>query len=106
MISVLSCGLINSFIGPFIENFHSQRPSPRLAADVLQLLLWAPAGWLLPSNRLSRSQVTWWLITMATDARLSNQTTGSDLKRCFMEDISSRRLMNAFGFMGVTVLDC
>ncbi|XP_052821376.1 serine/threonine-protein kinase Pink1, mitochondrial-like [Mya arenaria] len=82
----------------------AKRPTARQAADVIQLMLWAPSDWLLPGNQLCRSNVMWWLVGMATEAHLSNRSTLNDLKRSFLENIDTTRLKNAFSFFEVDLL--
>ena len=85
--------------------FVLQRPTPRLAADVAHLLLWAPPHRLLPGNQWSVTQVKWWVITMATEVHFAKSSTMQALKKCFLESFNMNRLVGAFELLGVRIVD-
>ena len=56
-----------------------QRLAPDVAANVMQIFLWAPSIWLNPSERLpSSDEVIDWLFCMTTKVLCENIFGGSD----------------------------
>ncbi|XP_060584840.1 serine/threonine-protein kinase Pink1, mitochondrial-like isoform X2 [Ruditapes philippinarum] len=95
--------VVKQLVSLMLDRKASQRPTARFAADVLHVFLWSPSDWLSPSNTLSRSQVNWWLISMATEVLLGAKSAERDLKRSFLENINMNRLSDVFYFLGAKI---
>lgn len=72
--------LIPPIVRKLIENILKRNPnnrlSPDVAANVMQLLLWAPSAWLKPTTSVSSPEILQWLLSLTTkvlyEANLGN----------------------------------
>lgn len=94
-------GIVKDLIKAILKRDPAKRPTARFSADVLHVFLWAPSDWLLPSNIVSRSDVTWWLISMATEVLLGSSSCERLLKRGFLQWFNVNNLNSAFQFVGI-----
>ncbi|KAL4221655.1 positive regulation of cristae formation [Mactra antiquata] len=85
-----------TLIYSMLQKDPSMRPTARFAADIIQVLLWAPSDWTSPGNTLSRSEVNWWLVSMATEVLLGTNTPERILKSHFVKNINMRDLKSVF----------
>lgn len=58
--------LVRELVAALLSRQPDQRPSPRQAATICQLLLWAPSHWYRQPARTNRQQILQWLLTMTT----------------------------------------
>lgn len=68
--------LVRKLIENILRRNPNQRLSPDIAANVMQLFLWAPSSWLKPSTTVHSPEILQWLLSLTTkilyEARLGN----------------------------------
>jgi len=58
--------LVNMLVHSMLARNPGDRPSPRLAATICQLLLWAPSSWYKGGGPPGTQDILQWLLTMTT----------------------------------------
>jgi len=58
--------LVNMLVHSMLARSPGDRPSPRLAATICQLLLWAPSSWYKGGGPPGTQDILQWLLTMTT----------------------------------------
>jgi len=58
--------LVNILVHSMLSRSPGDRPSPRLAATICQLLLWAPSSWYKGGGLPGTQDILQWLLTMTT----------------------------------------
>lgn len=68
--------LVRKLIMNILHRNPSRRLSPDIAANVMQLFLWAPSAWLKPMTTVNSPEILQWLLSLTTkvlyEARLGN----------------------------------
>lgn len=68
--------LVRQLITNILHRNPTQRLSPDIAANVMQLFLWAPSAWLKPMTSVQSPEILQWLLSLTTkilyEARLGN----------------------------------
>lgn len=95
--------VVQRVVAALLEREPKKRTTARKAADILHLLLWAPSDWLLPCSEVPRSNIRWWMVTMATEVHLGKKSTLREMKRCFLDHLNINSLLNAFSYCGVNI---
>lgn len=93
--------IVKNLVLSVLSRQQNKRPTARLAADVMQVFLWAPSDWLSQGKDLTKSEVNWWLVSMATEVLLGVKSAERDLKKCFLENVNINRLKTVFPFLGL-----
>lgn len=79
--------IIRKLIGNILHRNPNQRLAPDIAANVVQLFLWAPSSWLKPTVTVNSPEILQWLLSLTTkvlyEARLGGNKSfkTSDLKK-------------------------
>lgn len=58
--------LVRKLITNILHRNPNQRLSPDIAANVMQLFLWAPSSWLKPSVNVNSPEILQWLLSLTT----------------------------------------
>lgn len=94
--------VVKGLVSQLLSVDAKQRPSARQVADILHVLLLVPEEWILPGTNVARSEVKWWLITMATEVLLETRlklsgTVDTAVKRQFIEGFNMNRFLEMLG---------
>lgn len=58
--------IVRKLITNILHRNPNQRLSPDIAANVMQLFLWAPSSWLKPSATVNNPEILQWLLSLTT----------------------------------------
>lgn len=68
--------IVRKLVANILQRNPNKRLSPDVAANVLQLFLWAPSTWLKPTMNVSSPEILQWLLSLTTkvlyEAKLNN----------------------------------
>lgn len=58
--------LVRKLIGNILQRNPNKRLAPDIAANVMQLFLWAPSAWLKQSSNVNNPEILQWLLSLTT----------------------------------------
>lgn len=58
--------IVRSLVENILQRNPRKRLSPDVAANVMQLFLWAPSAWLQPNGKPSSAEILQWLLSLTT----------------------------------------
>lgn len=58
--------IVRKLIANFLQRNPNQRLRPDIAANVMQLYLWAPSAWLKPKTNINSPEILQWLLSLTT----------------------------------------
>lgn len=92
--------LIKKLMENILQRNPNKRLSPDIAANVVQLYLWAPSEWLKNNCKISSTEMLQWLLSLTTkvlcDARIDASSSSSSSQ--LNDNVASATKRDAFGF--------
>lgn len=82
--------IVRTLVSNILQRNPRKRLSPDVAANVMQLFLWAPSSWLRPDGNPSSTEILQWLLSLTTKVLCENR---KDVATGFKADAA-----DAFGF--------
>lgn len=58
--------IVRKLVANILQRNPNKRLSPDVAANVMQLFLWAPSAWLQPTSSVSSPEILQWLLSLTT----------------------------------------
>lgn len=58
--------IVRKLVANILQRNPNKRLSPDVAANVMQLFLWAPSAWLRPASSVSSPEILQWLLSLTT----------------------------------------
>jgi len=87
--------IVRTLISNLLQRNPGHRLSPDIAANVMQLFLWAPSAWLQPKSIINSAEILQWLLSLTTkilyENRLNAAHTGTTRPDAFGFPMSRQR---------------
>lgn len=65
--------IVRCLVANILQRNPRKRLGPEVAANVMQLFLWAPSGWLRPDGNPSSTEILQWLLSLTTKVLCENR---------------------------------